>query len=287
MTRVSVCFFGLMVAFMALMATSPGWAQGMDMTAGSSGEPLSIDAQGGIEWNQKEKTFIAAGPAKATRGLMVLDADELRAYYRDNTQGGSEIFRLDAIGHVRITTPGRIATGGYAIYDVDKSVIVLKDGNPVKMVSGSDVITAQGQLEFWDLKNIAVARGQAKAVHLDKQIQSEVMTVHFVSTKAGKTEVGRIEAFDSVQIDTANEQVFSDRAAYNVPSGLVRLTGSVKIKRGTDILKGCSADIDLNTGINRLNTCDDALGANVNQKSAAPSGRVHGVLSPRKKSNER
>ena len=279
-----IFFIFLLMGTLTLAGTGLVQAQGMDMTAGSSGEPLSIDASGGIEWNQKERTFTAAGPAKATRGVMVLDADELRAFYRDTAGGRSEIFRLDAIGNVRITTPGRVATGGYAVYDVDKSVIVLKDGNPVKMTSGNDVITARGQLEFWDKKDLAVARGGAKAVHLDKTIQSEVMTAHFLKTKSGKTIVGRIEAFGSVQIDTPNEQAFSERAAYNVPTGLARLTGSVKIKRGNNVLNGCSADIDLNTGINRLNTCDGVTSPN---KAGAQAGgsksRVHGVLSPRSK----
>jgi lipopolysaccharide export system protein LptA len=283
MMRISLFLFGLFVAALGGLSAAPLHAQGIDMKAGSSGEPLTIDASGGLEWNQKEKVFTAAGPAKATRGIMVLDADELRAYYRDTPSGSSEIFRLDAIGNVRITTPGRVATGGYAVYDVDKSVIVLKDGNPVKMVSGNDVITAEGQMEFWDKRDVAVARGKARAVHADKQIQAEVMTAHFVKTKAGKTEVGRIEAFDQVRIDTPKEQAFSDRAAYNVPTGLARLTGSVKIKRGDNVLNGCSADIDLNTGINRLNTCDNAKGTGALNTDTDAAGRVHGVLSPRGK----
>jgi len=283
MTRIWLITLGLLVGTLGLLEPSNLKAQGIDMKAGSSGEPLTIDASGGLEWNQKEKIFTAAGPAKATRGIMVLDADELRAYYRDTPSGSSEIFRLDAIGNVTITTPGRVATGGYAVYDVDKSVIVLKDGNPVKLVSGNDVITAQGQMEFWDKRDVAVARGKARAIHADKQIQADVLTAHFIKTKGGKTDIERIEAFDGVRIDTPNEQAFSDRAAYNVPTGLARLTGSVKIKRGDNVLNGCSADIDLNTGINRLNTCDNAKGTPKLDTTPDASGRVHGVLSPKGK----
>lgn len=255
-------------------------AQGMELQAGSDALPLAIDAAGGIEWNQQEKVFIATGPAKATRGDMVLDADELRAYYREGPTGGSEIFRLDAIGNVRITTPGRVATGGLAVYDVDKSVIVLKNGDPVKLVSGLDVITTTGQMEFWDNRNLAVARGNADVVRAERRIRADVITAHFVNGPDGKTQVGRVEAFDNVRIDTANEQVFSDRAAYNVPTGLARLTGSVKIKRGVNVINGCSADIDLNTGISRLNSC---AGEGAGQTGAPTPGRVHGVLTPKGK----
>jgi len=274
----------LFLTWAVLVLSYPAVAQNVDMTAGQNGEPLSIDAAGGIEWDQQKKIFTAMGPATATRGIMVLNADELRAYYRDAKGGKSEIFRLDAIGHVKITTPGRVATGGLAVYDVDKSVIVLKDGNPVKMIAGNDVITAKDQIEFWDKRNLAVARGDAVAVHQDKRLYADVMTAHFIKQANGKTQVGRIEAFDNVRIDTANEHVFSDRGAYNVPTGLARLTGSVKIKRGGNVLKGCSADIDLNTGISRLNTCSGSAQNGSNTNPQHPStGRVHGVLAPRGK----
>jgi len=263
------------------------WAQGVDLTGGNGEEPLAIDAQGGIEWNQKDQVFIASGPAKATRGDMVLHADEMRAFYRPSDGGSSEVYRLNATGQVRITSPGRVATGGQAIYDVDKSVIVLKDGNPVTLTSGADVITTTGQLEFWDKRNMAVARGDAEAVRADKRIRADVLTAHFIKASGGQTELDLVEAFDHVVIITATEQVFADRAAYNVPTGLARLTGSVKIKRGDNVINGCSADIDLNSGISRMNSCEGGTvsGSGVSggvsggaSKSGAP--RVHGVLAP-------
>jgi len=253
-------------------------AQSMELQPGGTGLPLTINATGGIEWNQQEKMFIAAGPARATRGDMILDADELRAYYRESHTGGrSELFRLDAIGNVRITTPGRVATGGRAIYDIDASVMILKNGTPVKLTSGADVITTTGQLEFWDKRDLAVARGGALVIHLDKRIQADIITAHFIPGTDGKKQIGRVEAFDNVRIDTANERIFANRVAYNVPTGLARLTGSVKIKRGNNEINGCSADIDLNTGISRLNKC-----AKTGAKTTGQSGRVHGVLAPKK-----
>jgi len=277
-----------------VLDAGPIYAQGLDLKGSKDALPIAIDASGGVEWNQEEKIFIASGPAKATQGDLVLYADELRAFYRDAATGSSEIFRLDAIGNVRITSPGRVATGGLAVYDVDKSVVVLKEGNPVKLVSGADVIIANGQLEFWDQRNLAVARGGAQATRADKRIRANVLTAHFIKDSVGKSQIELIEAFDSVRIDTAKEQVFSDRAAYNVPSGLARLTGSVKIERGGNVINGCSADIDLNTGISRLNSCAGTGGAVTGttagktggpvgsvKPGAAGSGRVHGVLTPK------
>jgi len=293
MKRALFTVLSFMVLTLAGGGYTPAHAQALDLMGGDGAAPLAIDAEGGIEWNQKDQVFIASGPAKATRGDMVLVADELRAYYRPAATGSSEVFRLDAIGHVRITSPGRVATGGHAVYDVDKSVIVLTDGQPVTLTAGAGVITTTGQLEFWDERKLAVARGDAVAVRADRRIRADVLTAHFITGKTGKSELNRLEAFDNVRIDTAAEQVFSDRAAYNVPTGLARLTGSVKIKRGDNQINGCSADIDLNTGISRMNSCP---GASVSGSTGAPSSegqqpagqqtggpRVHGVLAPTNK----
>ena len=269
-----------------LCAPVSAWAQALDLASGD-GEPLSIDAKGGVEWNQDAKVFIAEGPeASATQGDLTVFGDQLRAYYRETPGGKSEIFRLDALGNVKITSPGRVATGGHAVYDVDKAVVVLKDGDPVKLISGGDVIIAKTQLEFWENRQLAVARGGAQAARADKRIRADVMTAHFKKDQTGKTQVELIEAFDNVRIDTAAEQVFSERAAYNVPTGLARLTGSVKIVRGANVLNGCSADIDLNTGISRLNSCEGAGGSvtgttGAKQPGSASPGRVHGVLKPK------
>ncbi len=285
--------FGLALSLSPVLAPVLGggraWAQTLNLAGRDGKGPISIDAVGGIEWNQAKKLFIARGPAKATRGNLVLDADELRAYYRETSRGGTEIFRLDAIGNVRITQSGRVATGGRAIYDVDKNVVVLRDGNPVTMTSGADVITARRQLEFWQARQLAVARGDAVATRTGRRIQADVLTAQFATGADGKSRVKKIEAFDNVRITTAQDKVFADRGVYNVITGLARLTGSVKIKRGQNEINGCRADIDLKTGISRMYSC---TGADVGIKKLEQAGsaskarkpsRVHGVLAPKNK----
>ena len=44
----------------------------------------------------------------------------LRAYYRKNAEGGSDISRLDALGNVRIVSAGETAYGDSGVYDVDQ-----------------------------------------------------------------------------------------------------------------------------------------------------------------------
>ena len=248
---------------------------------GDDSTPIEINAENGIEWQQGKNVFIAHGNATATRGTTVIKADELRAYYRggkDSTSGASEIWRLDAVGSVTITSPGWKATGGHAIYDVTSAVIVLKDANPVTLVSANDIITATGQIEFWNDKKMAVARGDAIAVRADRRISADVLSAYLETAPGGGNKVRRIEAFDNVKISTAESSASSNRAAYDLPSGLVRLDGSVIIAKGDNKLNGCSADFDLGTGISHLKGCPGKDGK---------KGRVKGILLPGAQTNKK
>lgn len=271
---------GLCAAIFAAFTCGPAAAQTPSLFGGDNETPIEVTADGGIEWQRDASVFIARENATATRGDTIVRADELRAYYRQtdsdtNKEGGSsEIWRLDAIGHVQITAPGWLAEGGLAIYDVAGAVIVLKDANPIKLTSGEDIITATEQVEFWSDRKLAVARGNATAVRGERRIRADVLSAHFEPGPDGKDRVRLVEGFDRVQINTAGEQATSERAAYDVVTGLARLVGSVIIKRGENQLQGCSADLDLNTGISRLKSCPPKPG------SPKGSGRVKGVLMP-------
>src|SRR4051794_4196046 len=49
----------------------------------ASDQPLNIQADSGIEWQQDQKLYIARGNAVATRGTSEVHADTLIAYYRE------------------------------------------------------------------------------------------------------------------------------------------------------------------------------------------------------------
>ena len=249
---------------------------------GDDSSPIEVNADQGIEWQQDANVFIARGNATATRGTTVVRADELRAYYRSSKNrddvnaaqpgvGNSEIWRLDALGSVTITGEGWQASGGHSIYDVAAGVMVLKDGSPITLVSGDDVITATKQMEFWNGKKMAVARGDATATRGARKISADVLSAYLKSGVGGKDSVDRIEAFDNVKIVTSDTTATSNRAAYSPPTGLARLDGAVTIQKGENRLNGCSADFDLNTAISRLKSCPGSNGS---------AGRVKGVLLP-------
>ena len=229
-------------------------AQAQSINFSSGDTPIEIDADNGIEWQQDGLVFVARGNARAIRGEVQILADELRAYYRQASKGATEIWRLDAIGTVRIKSAEGTAYGDKAQYDVDNSILTIT-GKNLKLVSGQDWLTATDQLEYWEKKRMAVARGNAVSKRGNKRLSAMVLAAYFSKNKNGETRIFRVDAFDSVKITTGKEEATSDRGVYNVESGIATLTGNVEIVRDNNVLNGCSADVNLNTGRSRLRSC--------------------------------
>lgn len=254
----------------------PGGAAAQSLNFGAGGDtPVEVFADDGIEWQQDKLVFVARGNARAVRGPVTVFADELRAYYRERSGGKTDIWRLDALGKVRIKSPDGTAYGEKGIYNVDDGILVLSGGKQVKLITPTDLITAERQLEYWEKRQMAVARGNAVATRADKKLQARILAAYFKRAKTGENRLHRVEAFDDVKVVTAKETALSRRGVYNVESGIATLSGDVKILRAGNTLNGCSAEVNLNTGVSRLRSCKmDANGG---------TNRVRGVLRQRKR----
>lgn len=244
-------------------------AQSLNFGDTGSKTPVEIFADQGIEWQQDLSVIVARGNARAVRGEVEVTGDALRAYYREGASG-NEIWRLDAEGSVKIASTTETGFGERAVYDVDNAVLVLTGGK-VRLVTATDEITADKQIEYWEKKQMAVARGNAVATREDKRLWADILVAYVRDDKAGKSKVVRIDAFDRVKIVTAQETATGDRGVYNVESGIATLTGSVKIAKGPNVLDGCSAEVNLNTGISKLFGCS---------ATQPGSKRVYGVIQP-------
>ncbi|MCK5777324.1 MAG: hypothetical protein KAH11_00940 [Rhodospirillales bacterium] len=249
-------------------------AQSLSLGGVKGDQPIEVYAQDGIEWQQDGSLFVARGDARAVRGEVEVLSDELRAHYRENAAGQSEVWRLDAIGNVRIVSDSETAYGDRAIYNADQKVLVV-DGEKPRLVSGQDTLTATQQLEYWELKKFAVARGNAVATRENKRVFADVLVAHLRPDQQGKTKVYRVDAYDNVRIRTERETATGDRGVYNVESGIATLTGQVRLVRDDNELRGCRAEVNLNTGISKLFPCQDGQG----------SGRVKGSFVPNNRSN--
>jgi len=261
----------------------------------NDGQPIEIRADNGIEWQQNTRTYIARGHAVAIRGPTEVHADTLIAHYRDakggNAGGNTEIYRLDAEGNVLIHKEGETITGDHAVYDVDQAVGVIT-GKNLKMTTATDTITARDRFDWYDQKQIGVARGDAVAIRNGKTIRADVLTGYMTKTPAGPAKPGekpkpaatpaaakagapkpgekgapgdddsklsRVDAQGHVVVTNGSDVGQSDYGVYNAQTGIVTLIDNAVITRDKDVIRGQYAVMDLNTNVSRMmpNTAAD------------------------------
>ena len=247
-------------------------AGGLDLASGSKDMPIEITADNGIEWEKNKEILIASGNAKASRGGITVLAEVLRAYYRKKTTGGTDLYRLDAAGGVKIFSDTESMEGQTAVLDFEQAILKV-DGKKVIYKAGPNTITANQQMEYWERQKMAVARGNAVAIHKGKTLRADVLKALLRKNKTGRSEVYIIEAFNNVIIVSDKDRLRSDSAIYKLASGIATLKGNVSIIRENSILNGDLAEINLKTGISKLLTVD-SVGSRKERK------RVRGLIYP-------
>ncbi|MDR3535385.1 MAG: LptA/OstA family protein [Acetobacteraceae bacterium] len=297
---------GLGLAALLLVAT-PAAAQQLDL---SHGGPVAITATDGIEWRQAQQQVIARGHAQAVREGVTVDADQLIAWYRKKAgapatpaapsqgladagdTGGNEIYRVEAVGNVHIYTQTDQAWGDRATYDMDQGVLVMT-GHNLKLATPNDVLTARDDLEYWALKHMAVARGDAVVVTNDaRRLAADTLVAYTTDAAppppggvtpaaakpaspddamAASGKLQKVEAYGHVSVRTPTDMVTGDRAVYVPDTGIARIGGSVRITRGQNQLNGSEAEVNMKTGISRL--------------LSSTAGRVQGLVVPNDKTN--
>lgn len=256
----------LLVALPGLPARAQGFMGGGD-------KPLEIYADDGIEWRREEQVYIARGNARAVKDGTEIRAHELRAYYSGGGDGSGDIYKVEAIGAVVISSPDGKAYGDRGVYDVKSQVMVLT-GQNLKLEAKEDTVTARDSLEYWQAQNLAVARGQAEATRIDPEsknknvVRADVMTATFMEI-AGSQEMRVVDAYDNVEIITPCDYVSGDRGRYLVQEQIALVTGNVKITSGNNQLNGDEAEVNLVTGISTLK-----------------GNRVQGLLVPQNNNND-
>jgi lipopolysaccharide export system protein LptA len=265
-----------------------GWGQAMAPATGNL--PVHIQADSGIEWDQNAHVYIARGNAVAIRGPGEVHADTLVAHYRDVKGGGNagdktEIYRLDADGHVVLHRNDDTVTGDHGVYDVDQAVAIVT-GKGLKLTTPTDTVTARDSLEWYDQKDIAVARGDAVAIRNGRMVKADVLTAYLhkappaTAAKGGTpgnrgavargkpaptlaaakgsdddpnaSKISRVDAQGHVVISNPVETGRGDFGVYNEETGIATLIGNVVIERGRDVITGQRGVMDLNRNISRM-----------------------------------
>ena len=282
----------LLITCLALVLTPAAVHAQLGASDGTA--PISIQADNGLEWQQNQELYIARGNAVATRGPATIKADTLLAHYRKaknsqaaNTDANSEIYRVEADGNVMISRDNRTIVGDHADYDLDQGIGIVH-GKAMKMTTPTDTITARDAFEWYDEKQIAVARGDAVAVRNGgRTIKADVLTAYMVKVAPGtqpavsgqppkpaappakpaaatptngsqppangdESKISRIDAQGHVVVVNGPDIGRGDYAVYNAATDICTLLGNVTITRGADVITGQYAVMDLNTNISRI-----------------------------------
>jgi lipopolysaccharide export system protein LptA len=267
--RLAKALLAAMILVAAPAAGGAAHAQGLGLGTKDS-KPIEIYADEGIEWDQKKKRYIARGNAKAIQGDTTVYADTLTAYYEEKkgTGKGSEIYRIEAVGKVKIVSPSQTAYGDNGVYDARQEVLVLT-GENLKLVTKEDIVTARDSLEYYDRKSLAVARGNAvlrqrnPVKGKERTVRADVLTSQSKPpppkgtrgrTKKNGDQGGprRLDAYGNVVITRPGEVALGDRAVYLPGEDTAELWGKVRLTRGQNQFNGERAIIKFKTGISRL-----------------------------------
>jgi lipopolysaccharide export system protein LptA len=272
-----------LIVIAALLLSAPAFGQSLSFSSKDPDQPIDVTAEQGIEWRQNEKLFIARGNAKATQGNVSVTADELTAHYRATPSGGTEVFRVDALGNVKMVSAEETATGGAAIYDFDKSVLVM-EGDDIVLTTAKGSVTAHRAIQYWANERVAVAEGNAEARDEDRRLQADRITAYFKEAPAGPkkntpggNELRLVQGEGNVRMTTAKEVIRGQRGEYNLETGVAKLDGSVNITKENNQLSGAFAVVDTKAGTSRL--FGSAREAGVS--GPADDSRVKALLAPK------
>lgn len=248
-----------------LLTVLPAFAQAART---SQNQEVVLTSEGGLEWDSNKKTLTADTKALVVRGDTALGADKVVAYYND-VDGKQDIFRVKAFGNVMITTDKQVVYADTATYEIADSIVVLK-GNPVKLIAGDERMTAK-VVELWQNKGIAIAKNNVVAQKNSRKLEADTVRAYFVKNAKNATEIEHFEAENNVVISTEREKVQGNTGIYWVQKETATLEGDVKISQGNNFIMGEVADINMKTGVSRLQTPTE---------KGKSKKQVHGVFTP-------
>ncbi|AFX99690.1 ostA-like family protein [Candidatus Endolissoclinum faulkneri L2] len=212
---------------------------------------VTVEAADIIEWNRDKKIYIARGNVKAMRDTFTISADTLTAVYRSKNSNKGEIYRLEALGHVVITSTENRAAGGHAIYDIDKQIITLT-GNNLFFKNGFYTITARDSIKYLKSCRIAIASGAAAVWRNKQTIKADVLTAYFEHSPSSDNQIKELKAIGNVIIVTPQEILQSNEGHYDVFNEIAQMEGNVRITRGSNQISGERAQINLKTGLSYI-----------------------------------
>jgi lipopolysaccharide export system protein LptA len=136
-----------------------------------------LTARDSLEYWQKQLAMVARGDAEVVEGDRRVKADLLTGYMRKGADGRTELYQVEAKGHVRIWRGEDYAQAQTAVYNLDSDIATL-DGS-VKITRGENQLN--GDHAEFDMKS-GVSR-----IHAHPGTGSRVQTLNFPSQRTKPT----------------------------------------------------------------------------------------------------
>lgn len=133
-----------------------------------------------------------------------------------------------------------------------------------------------GSIEVQDRSDRVVLSGGVKVTQAGMTVKSQRMTVAY--TRAGGTDVNRLDATGGVVVTKGNETAKGNVAIYDLDKRLITMVGNVQLTQGANRLNGGRLVIDLNSGKATVDGRGAARGPDGNPVSGQSGGRVTGTF---------
>ena len=233
----------------------------------ASAGDITLDADDGVEYHQKEQKLIAKGNAVAAKDDLSIKADTLIGYY--NKKIKNKLSRVEGTGNVKLSSPEAQAFGNSITYDVNSDEVVLQ-GTPANIKTADADIKADGKITYYQSAKKAIATDNIIVTDSKgNKVYSDLMTAYFTTGENGKLVLEKIDMEQNLKVVSQDATVTADKGTYYAIDGRVDLFDNVVINQGGNILKGSKAQSNLNTGISKM-------------LSDKKKGRVSGVFKEKK-----
>jgi lipopolysaccharide export system protein LptA len=101
----------------------------------------TVTARERFEYDVVKKKLTAIGNVTVLRGENTIDAERMKAIFRENPDGTSALQRLEAHGNVKITTPTEILYSKEGIYDASSAIVKL--AGDVEIFHGDNILNGE------------------------------------------------------------------------------------------------------------------------------------------------
>ncbi|MCQ0989513.1 LptA/OstA family protein [Jiella marina] len=142
------------------------------------------------------------------------------------------------------------------------------------------------QLDVDDRKTVATFTGNVSVRQGETALRSGKLIVYYKRDGAreasaepsagalpsGSSQIEKLEATGNVYVKSADQVATADRASFDMSSEVVLMTGNVVLTQGENVAEGCRLQIEMDTGVARLESRDCG--------GAAGGGRVRLMLTP-------